>query len=195
MSVGVAHPVVAPIFYTWNWEDGDSINQDLVGLGPAIDEAEARRRYQDPDGKLFTVVIGYPVVVTVNVRWENNFVGVRYVDERGRFWKASTFGLKDDGRLFMTENVTWHYEADEPNYKAPFTTHWTLKDDGQFTIFERNQREGVVDTKTAEDPLTSEQTAQLWEPVPEFGDWSGICRWDRLSDVDGQPDWLRALFA
>ncbi len=195
MSLDVAHPVVAPVFYSWNWEDGDYINQDLVGLGPPIDETEARRRYRDPEGKLFTVVIGEPVVVTINIRWETKSIGVRYVDSRGRFWKENSFDLKDDGRLFMSESMTWHYEADEPNYKAPFITHWTLKDDGQFTIFERNKREGLVDTKEAVDPLTPEETAQLWEPVPEFGDWSSLCRFERLSTVEDQPEWLRVLFA
>ena len=146
-----------------------------------IDEAEARRRHDT--GELYTAVSeeSDKKRILVEVRLEKSYVGVRFLDDFGRNEYVFNFRKLDD-RMFLRKVISYGYGESEERggYARPLVIEsFTYKPDG-------TARKEVTDTQ--KDEVTAEDRSAIdvnihWEPVPAFGDYASIVRWNR----DEQP--------
>ncbi len=143
-----------------------------------ISEEEARRRYEK--GPWFTVVIGDPPIphCFIEINWENDYMGVNFLDEAGSTRCVYAFTRVDDSRMFLDQATFWQYPKDgkyHPMFEAELIEAFFYRQDGTAT-------HEVRDEITGEVTLADHAGVPLdinWEPVPEFGDWASVARRDR----------------
>lgn len=137
---------------------------------------EARRR--DEEGELYTVAVGdhRPPDAVIEVVWNNNHVGVWFFDDRGRPWLHYSFRKIDDNRMFLHKITRRQWpegghalnEAnliEELTHQPDGSVHREVQDDVAHEIVTSDYRDVPLDIN--------------WEPVPRFGHWASIARYNR----------------
>jgi len=157
--------------FKWNYAAG----------GPGVPLTEDEARVKDSAGEEYTAIMPprlgmkFPVLVTV-VR-KTGVVVVTFLDDAGRKATEYTY-MKTDERLFLTRALMWTYPNDEPGLRlSDSSSHETVyyRVDGSV--------KRVVKDKIAQSKETVEYTdvpvASNWEPIPSFGDYTSIARFER----------------
>jgi hypothetical protein len=147
-----------------------------------LTEQQARER--DQKGELYTAVLGDPAGPEVIVEVERPAVRVDFFDRFQRQSNLYDFRLHDDGTMFLYHITNWTYPDEEfrridqssmiksANFDPPDLAHMEIRD-----------------YEAGESKETSYREVDLsghWEPVPEFGDWLSIARYDRYKPVEEQ---------
>ncbi len=139
--------------------------------------AQAER--MDRAKRWYTVVVGEPAAPRcyVEVAWENEHVGVWFLDEGLRQSVHYSFTRLDETMMFLDAVILWCYPRragrsfdDASRIEAvEYTT------DGLVRRTTTNVRRGKDEVEDVSDvPLGSN-----WEPVPAFGDYRSVTRLDR----------------
>ena len=160
-----------PIFFCERWN-----NKKSAPIGP-LTPAQAQRR--DVAKQWYTVVLGDLAAPRcfVEVAWENDHVGVWFLDDELRRYVHYSFARIDDQLMFMDAVVLWYY----PDGAGRRFEDAEFIEDVEYT------REGTV-TRECTDVRTREVTTEHWsdvpldinwERVPEFGDYRSLTRLDR----------------
>jgi hypothetical protein len=151
----------------WNFRR----HQPIDPLVP--EEAAARDTYSvilhDPwEGQIPEAVI--------EIAWANDFAGVWFFDAAGR--QSLNYAFRRTGdRLFLFNMIEYAYPDDEPRTLAGAdrTEDFTFQQDGVVRL--------VVTDDAAQEKTTEDRdgvdVASHWEPVPEFGEWDSLARWNR----------------
>jgi len=140
-----------------------------------ITEEEARRRHDA--GEQYAVLLGgrdHPDTVVELTLGEGNVL-VYFLRPDGRATTTYSFTRPEEGGPLWLEQVYLESWAGEERSG----TEWTvLQPDGTMHA-ERGEPSGLIEVM--DDVLTPEQLAgtDLWEPVPEFGDYRSIARFER----------------
>ena len=142
-----------------------------------IGEAEARRRHDT--GELYTAVSeeSDKKRVLVEVRLENDYASVRFLDDLGRNENVLTFRKLDD-RLFLRKVISYDYGESEERggYARPIVIEsFTYKPD-------ETMRHKIDDIRNKDITVEDYRAINVdvhWEPIPAFGDYASIARWDR----------------
>ncbi|MFL6073716.1 MAG: hypothetical protein ACJ73S_10010 [Mycobacteriales bacterium] len=146
-----------------------------------LTEQQARER--DRKGELYTAALGVPTDPAVIVEVERPSIRVKFLDRFQRVSNSFDFRRYDD-KMFLHHITNWAYPDDEfrridqssviksVEYELPDLAHLRIRDKVANEVTGRSYRE--VD-------LSSH-----WEPVPEFGDWLSIARYDRDKPVEEQ---------
>ncbi|TDD62651.1 hypothetical protein E1263_02740 [Kribbella antibiotica] len=158
--------------FKWNYADG------RPGVPLTVDEARDR----DLAGTEFTAILparlGSTSPVLVTPVWATGVLVVTFLDEPGRKATEYTFQKRTDDRLFLTRVHTWTYPTDEPGLRlSAASTHETVlyQEDGLVKRVVKDKVERTQETvEYADVPVDSN-----WEPIPVFGDYGSIARWDR----------------
>ncbi|MEU5692777.1 hypothetical protein [Actinosynnema sp. NPDC020468] len=151
----------------WNFPD----------VAPVIPLSEADARQRDAEGELYTAVIGEPANPEVLVEVVRpDYVGVYFPDKLGRQWQKFAFRRVDDA-LFLESITRWQYGDESARMlgEAELIEQVKYREDG--TVHRQ-----VRDKKAREKRDTDYHSVSLdinWEPVPEFGDWASVARFDR----------------
>jgi hypothetical protein len=147
-----------------------------------LTEEQARKREQE--GELFTAVLGDPTDPMVLVEVQHGHVRVNFLDRFRRKSNSFDFRPQGDGTLFLHHITNWAYPDDEfrtlsgssviksVEYELPDIAHLEIRDKPADLITNQSYRE--VDLSTH------------WEPVPAFGDWLSIARYDRDKPAEEQ---------
>ncbi|SDU33175.1 hypothetical protein [Jiangella alkaliphila] len=145
-----------------------------------LTEEEARVR--DGAGEEYTAVLPprtgttFPVLVTPV--WKTGVVAVTFLDDVGRKATEYTFMKKAEDRLFLTRVHLWTYPNDQPGLRlSDSASHETvhLREDGYVKRVVKNKVENVQETVEYDDvPVDAN-----WEPIPSFGDYGSIARYER----------------
>ena len=142
-----------------------------------LTEAQARKR--DAAGKLYTVVLGDPAgpEKIIEVVRASGHVGVAFFDPLQRQSLYYTFTRVDDDTMFLHGMTNWKYPNDAAKTinESCWIEHFEYHQDG---IVEHEVRDEQAD----EIRITKYRDVKLdinWEPVPAFGDWDAIARYDR----------------
>ncbi|MBX9388414.1 hypothetical protein ACFPZ0_09715 [Streptomonospora nanhaiensis] len=171
MSSGSSIPEVVEYCLTWNFRRG------RVGVPMSQEEAEARNE----SGEEYTAVVsvpggGQPALVTV--AWKNEYASTQFLDERGRRNVKYVFRKVDGSRMFLNSVLVWTYPNDNPKLtlnQASRIEETSFREDGYVKLVE-------ID-KDKNEKITSEYTdvpvEANWEPVPDFGDYASMVRWER----------------
>ena len=145
---------------------------------PAGERSEEEARRLDAAGELYSVVLGDPSSpdAEVQVYWKNSVLTVSFMDKSARRHVKYVFRKMDEKRLFLTDVTTWTYpEGARFIFEATRIEHILFQPDGY-----SHKR---VDDKSSDNIEISEYrdvpVDANWEPVPEFGDWESVTRYQR----------------
>lgn len=140
-----------------------------------LDEAEARRRHEA--GERYTALLEDPVRPTafLDVHLALGFVGVGHLDDRLRPQLLSQFvtldGDEGSGRLFLRETQVLAYDAED---RVVETEEFVFSPDGAIVRRVEDRRTGEGRQGELRAPADGN-----WEPVPRFGDYRSLARWER----------------
>jgi hypothetical protein len=122
-------------------------------------------------------------VAVIEIAWENKFAGVWFFDDFGR--QSLNYAFRRTGdELFLFDMIQYTYPDDEPRTLSGSSRRETF-------IFQEN---GVVRRVVVDDELQEKTTedrsgvdvSSHWEPVPRFGEWDSLARWNRDADEDAE---------
>lgn len=147
-----------------------------------ISKAAAKKR--DVAGKPYLAVLGEATRpdALVEVNWSQEYLGIWFLDEKLRRNASYAFRKIDDVRLFLEQITLYEYpeRAEDDLYTAEKVTIFAYEEDGV-------AHEIISDAKAGTEETISRSNVPLninWEPVPEFGDWESISRWDRVEELN-----------
>lgn len=156
--------------------------------GTPLSEAQARAR--DAAGEEYTAVLparpGTHGPVLVTPAWRTGVVVVTFLDGAGRRSVEYVFARHGD-RLFLGGVHLWTYPNDDPLLRlsdAIVHEDVRFRDDGRVQRVITDKDKGFRDTVDYTDvPLDTN-----WEPVPAFGDYDSIARFERgMPPLGGDP--------
>lgn len=151
----------------WNF----SLDQPIDPYTPE----QARER--DEQGELYTVIIGDAQKPECVIERDGSLYGPYFFDSNRRRQTCFAFRAIDDKRLFLKEIWTWEYPHDKARRlnESSRIDHLVYDQNGivKHTITDKIKNE-VVTRQIADVKLDIN-----WEPVPEFGDWESLSRFNR----------------
>lgn len=158
--------------FKWNYADGTP--------GEPLTEAEAR--VKDGAGEEYTAIMpsrpGAKSPTLVTPVWKTGVVVVTFQDDAGRKSTEYTFMKKTDESLFMVRANMWNYPSDEPGLRLSDSSSSETVDyreDGYVKRVVKNKAENFRETVEYNDvPVHAN-----WEPIPSFGDYRSIARFER----------------
>jgi hypothetical protein len=162
--------------FKWNYADNEP--------GEPLTEAEAR--IKDGAGEEYSAVMpprpGTKSPVVVTPVWKSGVVVVTFLDDPGRRATEYTFMKKTEESLFLVTVDMWTYPNDEPGLRlAQASIYETVdyREDGYVKRTVKNKAENFKETVEYTDvPVDTN-----WEPIPVFGDYRSIARYDRDEQV------------
>lgn len=136
---------------------------------------------RDVKGEVYTVVLADPTggpvpEAVIEVAWENNHAGVWFFDAFGR--QSLNYAFRKSGdRLFLHDMIEYGYPDD-----APATLSGAVRTD-EITFGEDGVTREVITDETTQTKETIDRSdvdvSSHWEPVPQFGQWRSLARWNR----------------
>lgn len=158
--------------FKWNYADNEP--------GVPLTEAEARAKHDA--GEEFTAVMppqrGTRSPVLVTPVWKSGVVAVTFLDDPGRKATEYTF-MKRDDRLFLVGVDLWTYPTDEPGLRLSAATVYESISNHEDGTVKR-----IIKDKVKQEKETIEYTDVAmdshWEPIPGFGDYESIARFERM---------------
>jgi len=149
---------------------------------------EAVRR--DADREVYSVILhdpsGGPVPeAVIEIDWANDFAGVWFFDAFGR--QSLNYAFRRTGdRLFLFNMMEYSYPDDEPRTLSGsnHTEEFTFQENGiaRLVVIDDDAHEKTTEDRSGVDVATH------YEPVPRFGDWDSLARWNREVDEDDEDD-------
>jgi len=125
------------------------------------------------------VVLGDPTSPEkiIEVVWENDHVGVVFFDRLQRQAVHYSFRRIDDKTMFLTSITNWQYPDDNAKLinESCRIESIDYQSDG---IVEHEVRDKQAD-EIRRTKYRDVNTDINWEPVPTFGDWASITRFER----------------
>ncbi|MCP2163568.1 hypothetical protein [Goodfellowiella coeruleoviolacea] len=162
--------------FKWNYADG--------APGEPLTEDEARVR--DSAGEEYTAVMpprpGTKSPVLVTPVWKTGVVVVTFLDDPGRKATEYTFMKKTDESLFLTRVHMWTYPSEQPGLRlSDSSSHETVhyREDGYVKRVVKNKVERFQETVE----YTDVPVGTNWEPIPVFGDYRSIARYERDEQI------------
>lgn len=149
--------------------------------------SEERARSRDAEGSQYAVLFhtsSGDVERSLTIVWQNEYIGVDFLDEVGRPVLHYSFQVIRNNWMFLSQ-VTIHEWGQSGRWLSDSLSFETYhyKQDGTVAREVADQRAKRVARETRVDVPVDVH----WEPVPEFGDWASIARYDRSLPVDQQP--------
>jgi hypothetical protein len=145
---------------------------------PASPMSEAAARELNGRGEPYTVVVGATAApaAVIQVCWKNAYLGVSFKDIRGRTDLQYSFTRVDDERLFLTAVTSWHYpDGARFEFEADRIESCAYRPDGYASrLVDESGSEHVEVSEYLDSPVDAN-----WEPVPAFGQWASVARYDR----------------
>ncbi|MFI6300115.1 hypothetical protein ACIBEJ_51580 [Nonomuraea sp. NPDC050790] len=148
--------------------------------GTPLTEEQARAR--DAKGEEYTAILpprpGTRSPILVTLIWRTGVVLATFLDGAGRRGTQYTFMRHDAERLFLSRVYVWIYPDARPGL---LLADAVVREEIRFHPDGRARR--VVTDKDARTRETVEYTgvavADHWEPVPTFGSYASIARFER----------------
>jgi len=157
--------------FKWNYADG----------GPGVSLTEDEARVKDGAGEEYSAILppreGMKFPVLVTLVWKTGVVVVTFLDDAGRKATEYTF-MRTNDSLFLARVHMWTYPNNEPGLRlSDSSSHETVyyRDDGVVKRVVKNKAEHFEETSEYTDvPVDTN-----WEPIPSFGEYRSIARYER----------------
>lgn len=139
-----------------------------------LTEAKARDRHAR--GEQYCVVLGDPGAPQAILEIGRSALRVSFVDEEGRTNTQYLFRKMENGMLFLGDVTTWAYpEGAEDMSEASRIESAQLRPDGYASrTIDDSSTDQIEKTEYMDVPVETN-----WEPMPEFGHWESVARYDR----------------
>jgi hypothetical protein len=139
----------------------------------------AQRRYEQRTGPWFSVVVGDPAQPdsVIEINWADRYVGTKFPDKHGSIHTVYGFRLMPDDRLFLKWVTHWEYPDRDSFHdldEATVVDQFVFETDGRV---KRRTDRGAGRVEVEERHGVEVDTS--WEPVPKFGKFDSITRYDR----------------
>jgi len=162
--------------FKWNYADGE----------PGVPLTEEEARVKHDAGEEYTAVMpprtGTKSPILVTPVWKSGVVAVTFLDDPGRKATEYTFMKKTDESLFLARVNMWTYPNDEPGLRLSDSSSIETvyyREDGYVKRVIKNKVEHFQETVEYTDvPIDTN-----WEPIPAFGDFRSIARYERDQQV------------
>ena len=118
----------------------------------------------------------WPIII--EIMWENSHAEVKFLDHLGRENASYIFQKENDEFLFLRTHYYWEYENEDPNlftFNAATINEIHESPDGYLRHIFIDKENNTKETTEYRDVPNQKN----WEPVPEFGHWDSIARFDR----------------
>lgn len=139
-------------------------------------EEEARRR--DTAGESYSAVIGDPAAPDRIIEVARpNCIGVWFFDPRQRQSLHYVFRRSDASSLFLGEMIRWEYPNDAALLLNQASKIETLRF-GPDGVVHHETRDRIAQERRRVS-YRNVNVACHFEPIPAFGDWASIARWER----------------
>jgi hypothetical protein len=167
-----------------------ALSEGLVpGRSAASTAARAVARLRGTFGLIghvaLVVVLGDPSApqTILEIAWVNSALSVSFVDEEGRTHTEYLFRKMENGKLFMHDAATWTYpEGAQRMSQASHIETAQFRPDGYASRTIDDSSAGQIEkTEYTDVPVENN-----WEPMPEFGHWESVARYNR--DAPPNPD-------
>jgi hypothetical protein len=145
-----------------------------------MDEREAREKYDS--GEEFTAAVhafegnGHPTLVTC--AWKNEYASVAFLDPFGREEVKYIFHRENDSWLFLNRIIFRKYPNDNPRLRISEAIRFEdieIHKDGYMKRVIIDKQNNTKETIEYSDVPVEPN----WEPIPEFGSWLSISRYER----------------
>ena len=116
--------------------------------------------------------------VLVEIMWENSHAEVKFLDQVGREKASYIFQKETEYSLFLRTHYYWGYETEDPNllpFNAVIVSEIHESPDGYLKHIAFDKKSNTKETTE----YRGVPNQKNWEPVPEFGYWDSITRFDR----------------
>ncbi|TDE10152.1 hypothetical protein [Jiangella asiatica] len=154
---------------------GNLWNRSNNTVGESLPEDEARRRHADRERYCAVLEEDGRPVVALDINFRPPVVDVFFLDEQARAAGQYTFVAHPDGDGLWLEQTRQRRFVGPREMVAQDST-WT-RPDGRLRNEVRAKNNPTVDvTEGRFDPA---EHPELREPMPEFGDYDSIARWER----------------
>jgi len=150
----------------------DSWNEAYDEPGEQISEAAARRRHEAGESYAALVKDGERRIAVAS-DLGHGVVTVFFLDPKSRWTTKYVFTERDGGGLWLQQAHTREW-LDDRRYRFESTT---IRDDGR--MYAERGVYGDREKEVAEQRLDPATLTFLDEPVPEFGDYRSITRFER----------------
>lgn len=110
--------------------------------------------------------------------WNNGHAEVKFLDHLGREKASYIFQKENDNFLFLRSRYYWDYSSEDPElhtFDAVTINEVHEEPNGYMKHIVIDKDENTKETTEYRD-VPNETN---WEPVPEFGQWDSISRFDR----------------
>lgn len=117
----------------------------------------------------------------VEIDWANDFAGVWFFDAYGR--QSLNYAFRRTGdRLFLFNMIQYSYPDDQPRTLSGsnHTEEFTFQENGivRSVVIDDDTHEKITEDRSDVD------VSPHYEPVPRFGEWDSLARWNREADED-----------
>ncbi|WP_278103739.1 hypothetical protein [Microbacterium proteolyticum] len=167
---------------------GRAWNSRLLVMGGVVTEGEARRRFDEGGEEEWFAVAAYAEGVpdgaapeySMEVNPGRNFISVSFHDQLCRIRFKFLFLKHENGMMFLTEIFAFRYPDESTYYTRSgcvTNTNYRYRPDGSMHW----RRTDKVANVTEQADYRDIDVSTHWEPVPEFGEWASITRFDRTT--------------
>lgn len=141
-----------------------------------MSEGEAHDR--DAQGEPYCVVLGdtsTPQAV-LEVARKNSYLSVSFIDADGRTHTKYIFRGMENGELFLRQVTVWNYpDGAQFEFEASRIETAKFRPDGYASrTIDDSSTDQIEKTEYMDVPVETN-----WEPMPEFGHWESVARYDR----------------
>jgi hypothetical protein len=141
--------------------------------------SETAARLRDSRGQRYAFAVGNPSApdAEVTVHWQKSCLAVCFLDDAGRKQVRYVFTMIDEHRLFLANVIAWAYpEGARFEFEATRIESILCKPGGYTRRKVEDRSSGTIgQAEYAGVPMYSN-----WEPVPRFGDWASVIRYERM---------------
>ena len=120
----------------------------------------------------------------------NQYIGVHFIDNKGRTYLKYHFGeVKEDRTLFLEEVWFTQYIAGNSSEDQEYRIHFAFDQDGTYAARK------YIDSKRKYEDYEGNQKLDfsgLYEKYPEFGQYQGIIQLERpvlIDIISGHKQW------
>jgi hypothetical protein len=135
---------------------------------------EQAARHVHYSGELYTALAGPPAApeCAIEVCLKRKYIGVGFLDRSMREYVAYTFSERRPKMLFLERAVYQEYRNGTDVVISADEYHF--REDGHVFLKKVNYETDIQNTSEMQGDVSGN-----WEPIPEFGRYEGIARFDR----------------
>jgi hypothetical protein len=149
--------------------------------GQITAEEVAKKNHEDGLHYEVTILEEETPIAFLEIVHENEFVGVKFLDEEGRDYLHYHFSeIEPKKKLFLEELWFYHFKEEDTSSNSDYRLHFVFDQEGNISYRKYDEiNKKTIDYETKE-PL---DISGLYEDYPEFGHYDGLIKIERNMEL------------